>query len=349
MADLRSLVELVRAPAALSVPGDVLAGAAAAGRPLDCRVGGAVAASVCLYWAGMALNDYADRHLDIFERPERPLPSGRVRPETALALARGLTAAGLGIAGMTGGIRALAVTVPLAAAVWGYDLRWKDGPAGPAAMAAARALDVLNGAGLGGLRAAAPAAAVVGVHTVAVTVLSRQEVEGATRETATATALLAGAAASGALAMVCSARTYDRTADISALMAANSGPSSRRFAGWSSWLGLHEAHHGRHGVRSVPDSGQRYRPVIANPAKPHHRIVAAAMAADYTRRFGTALAAVTRDGHPATVRKAVGAGIMSLMPLQASLIASRGRLPAALPIAAAGPLARRLARRISPT
>jgi 4-hydroxybenzoate polyprenyltransferase len=236
----------------------------------------------------MALNDYADRYLDVFERPERPLPSGRVRPGTALALARGLTVAGLGVAGVSGGVRALAVTVPLAGAVWGYDLRWKDGPAGPAAMAAARALDVLNGAGFGGLRAAAPAAAVVGVHTVAVTVLSRREVDGAPRSTAGRTALLAGTAAGGALVAACSGR-------------------------------------------------------------PAQRVVAAAMSADYLRRFGGALAAVARDGRPETVRAAVGAGIMSLMPLQACLVAGRGRVPAALPIAAAGPLARRLARRISPT
>ena len=49
----------------------------------------------------------------------------------------------------------LAVAVPLAAAVWGYDLVWKDTAAGPAAMAAARSLDVLLGAGFGALRAAA--------------------------------------------------------------------------------------------------------------------------------------------------------------------------------------------------
>jgi len=39
MPSLRDLAELVRAPAALSVPGDVLAGAAAAGRS-DATAGG---------------------------------------------------------------------------------------------------------------------------------------------------------------------------------------------------------------------------------------------------------------------------------------------------------------------
>ena len=42
----------------------------------------------CLYWAGMAANDWADRELDAVERPERPIPSGRVAPRHALG-ARG--------------------------------------------------------------------------------------------------------------------------------------------------------------------------------------------------------------------------------------------------------------------
>ncbi|MFD0476850.1 UbiA family prenyltransferase [Nonomuraea thailandensis] len=145
MTALRDLLELVRAPAALSVPGDVAAGAAA-GRALGPRTAGLACSSVCLYWAGMAANDWADRHLDAAERPERPIPSGRVSPGTALGMAAGLTAAGLTIAGLTGGRRALAVAAPLAAAIWAYDLAAKNTRAGPLVMAACRGLDVLLGA-----------------------------------------------------------------------------------------------------------------------------------------------------------------------------------------------------------
>ncbi|MFD9740039.1 SCO3242 family prenyltransferase, partial [Umezawaea sp. NPDC059074] len=171
---MNALVELVRAPAALTVPGDSLVGAAVSGRPANA---GLAAASVCLYWAGMALNDYADRELDAVERPERPIPSGRVRPSTALALATGLTAAGLGLAALAGGRKALGVAVPLAATVWAYDLVLKDTPLGPVGMAAARALDVLLGAD--GVKRAVPAALTVGAHTLAITVLSRSEGSGA--------------------------------------------------------------------------------------------------------------------------------------------------------------------------
>ncbi|HEY0640042.1 MAG TPA: UbiA family prenyltransferase, partial [Pseudonocardiaceae bacterium] len=90
---LAAFVQLVRAPAALTVPGDTVAGAAAAGLRLGGRRLALPLASACLYWAGMALNDYADRELDATERPERPIPSGRVTPGEALALAGGLTGA----------------------------------------------------------------------------------------------------------------------------------------------------------------------------------------------------------------------------------------------------------------
>ncbi|MDV9201913.1 UbiA family prenyltransferase, partial [Streptomyces sp. Wh19] len=88
---LRTYAELVRAPAAITVPGDVVAGALAAGRPGIRRTTGLAASSVALYWAGMALNDWADRAEDATERPERPIPSGRLTPSAALATAIGLT------------------------------------------------------------------------------------------------------------------------------------------------------------------------------------------------------------------------------------------------------------------
>ncbi|MDX2842013.1 UbiA family prenyltransferase, partial [Streptomyces ipomoeae] len=189
---LADLVQLLRAPAALSVPGDVLAGAAAAGRPLSARTLGVMGSSVCFYWAGMALNDYADATVDAVERPERPVPSGRVPRRTALAVAGALTAGGLGLAAASGGRRSLLGALPLVGAVWAYDLKLKSTPAGPAAMASARALDVLAGALAAGrgsgsrtggtgaalLRGAVPAA-LVGAHTYTLTALSRHEISGA--------------------------------------------------------------------------------------------------------------------------------------------------------------------------
>lgn len=158
------------------------------------RAAAAVASSSCLYLAGMALNDWADREVDAIERPGRPIPSGRVSPRFALGLAGGLTVAGLATASMAGR-EALRVAAPLAATVWCYDLLGKQTVAGPAAMAAARTLDVLLGAGGRGA-GALPAAALVGAHTGLITTVSRSETTGATP--ALAGAALLGHAAIGA-------------------------------------------------------------------------------------------------------------------------------------------------------
>lgn len=284
--NVRAVVELVRAPAALSVPGDSLAGAAAAGWPFGGRSVALSASAVCLYWAGMALNDYADRELDRTERPERPIPSGRVSPRFALGLATGLTAAGVGIAGLAGGRGALRVAVPLAATVWAYDLALKNTPAGPVAMAAARTLDVLLGAG--GARRAVPAALTVGAHTLGITVLSRGEVHGA--DARVPRAALAGTVAITGAALL-----------------------GGRRPGWVS------------------------------------RITSLGFAAGYAGSVGPAQSAAVQDPSSGTVRRAVGAGILGFMPLQATLLAKNGSIRAALPIACAFPLARRLSRRVAAT
>lgn len=142
---LRAWAELLRVSALFTVPGDALAGAAASGVRPNRGTALAVGASLCLYEAGMALNDWADREEDAIERPHRPIPSGRITPNAALAAASGLTAAGLLLASRAGR-PALALSTAVAATVWAYDLRLKHTPAGPAAMGAARALDVLLGA-----------------------------------------------------------------------------------------------------------------------------------------------------------------------------------------------------------
>lgn len=180
---VRSLARLVRLPAALSVLGDSLTGAAAAGRLREPRTWALPLSSVFLYWAGMALNDYADRELDAVERPERPIPSGAVDPGEALAVASGLSVAGVGVAALAGGRRAALVASALAVTVWTYDLVLKPTRLSPVGMATARGLDVLLGAGDRPGCAVRPAVAMA-VHTLGVTALSRGEVHGTRSEVA---------------------------------------------------------------------------------------------------------------------------------------------------------------------
>jgi 4-hydroxybenzoate polyprenyltransferase len=277
---LRDLAELVRAPAALTVPGDVLAGAVAAGNGRPKQLIGLAASSVCVYWAGMALNDWADRAVDAVERPERPIPSGRVSPRLALGLASGLTVAGLGLAAVAGGRAALRTTSLLAATAWTYDLGAKNTPAGPVFMAAARSLDVLVGAGDRRRKAWAPALA-VGAHILGVTAMSRGEVHGSTP-----------LPARGALAA---------TSAISAGTVAGSG------------------------------------------------FATAALTGLFVRAVGPAQLSAAQEPSGPRLRQAVGAGIHGLVPLQAAWCARGGAPKLGAALVAALPLARALARKISPT
>ncbi len=50
----------------------------------------------CMTGAAMAINDYYDREIDAVNEPRRPIPSGRVTPGEAVALAAALSVVGLG-------------------------------------------------------------------------------------------------------------------------------------------------------------------------------------------------------------------------------------------------------------
>lgn len=188
---LTDLLELVRAPAVLTVVGDTAVGRSALPRPARPSPISAAAlsgASALLYSAGMALNDYADADLDARERPERPIPSGRVSRTQAGRLGVGLLVGGLACAG-TAGRSHLTSATGVAAAVLAYDLWAKETAAGPVFMALCRALDVQLGASGGHWRLWLPASLAMGAHTAAVTTLSRGEVVGAPRWAALAAAL----------------------------------------------------------------------------------------------------------------------------------------------------------------
>ncbi|MFC8593733.1 SCO3242 family prenyltransferase [Streptomyces atroolivaceus] len=325
-ARLRAWAELLRVSALVTVPGDALAGAAAAGRRPGRGTALAVGASLCLYEAGMALNDWADREEDAVDRPHRPIPSGRVTPGAALAAAAVLTGAGLALASRAGR-PALAVASGLAATVWAYDLRLKHTQLGPAAMATARTLDLMLGAtatvatmsaqaGRGGAAsptrsatapapsaapaapapsAALPAALALGAHTYAVTAVSRHEVQGGS--TAAPLAALAGVAGIGAAVL-----------------------------------------------RGRPAPGEPHRA----PA-PAVRLLLPAFAAAYLRTSAVPLLHAALNPSPPLTQRAVGGGIRAMIPLQAALAARAGAPLDGLAVMGLVPLARALARKVSAT
>ncbi|MCD7436785.1 UbiA family prenyltransferase [Streptomyces lincolnensis] len=308
----RAWAELLRLPALFTVPGDALAGAAATSGRANRRTLLAIGSSLCLYEAGMALNDWADRVEDAVERPHRPLPSGRVHPTAALAAACAFTGAGLSLAACAGR-PALTVAVPLAATVWAYDLSLKHTAAGPAAMAAARGLDLLLGAAAtatSGIRPALPSAAVLGAHTFAVTTVSRRETQGGS-PLAALSALTTTAALSGLL-------THP--------------PRSQ---------GSQEGQ-GSQGSLGTPGTP-------GTPGRSTSPAVAAVLTAAYASTVARPYFHATLNPSPPLTQRAVGAGIRAMIPLQCALSARSGAPVAALLTAALSPLAARFAKKVSVT
>lgn len=109
-----------------------------------------LASSACLYTAGMVWNDVFDCEVDRQERPERPIPSGRISVRSASILGASLLAGGVAAAAMAG-VQSLIVSAILVACILGYDGFVKSTPAGPVFMGACRFLNVMLGASAEGV------------------------------------------------------------------------------------------------------------------------------------------------------------------------------------------------------
>ncbi len=142
--------ELVRLPNVFTAPPDVVAGAAlvvaTVGTTVSVRsVAGLAVASALLYAGGTTLNDYFDADVDADERPERPIPSGRISRGSALAFGFGLLVAGVALAAAVAGAVAGAVAAGIASLVVAYDGYAKCTSIGFAVMGATRGANVLLG------------------------------------------------------------------------------------------------------------------------------------------------------------------------------------------------------------
>jgi 4-hydroxybenzoate polyprenyltransferase len=177
---VRGYLELLRPPNVVTAIADVLAGYAVAGRTNPRALPWLLAATVCLYAGGVVLNDFFDRQLDAVERPERPIPSGRVAAPRAAALGGALLAAGVVAAAQATGA-ALAVAAAIAALVVLYDARVKrHAIAGPVNMGLCRGLNLLLGVAAvpAALAGGWPIALISVVYIAAVTTVSRGDVHG---------------------------------------------------------------------------------------------------------------------------------------------------------------------------
>ncbi|MCE9553663.1 MAG: UbiA family prenyltransferase [Planctomycetes bacterium] len=168
MSQVRAYLQLLRFPTVFTAIADVLMGVAVAvASSHNLAVSGdlrgellallgpivaLIAASSCLYLAGMVLNDYFDRQQDAAERPTRPIPSGRVSPSTAAGLGAILLLAGVACslvaARLLSGWRPALIGVAIAGAVLAYDGLLKRTVIAPLAMGTCRGLNALLGMSL---------------------------------------------------------------------------------------------------------------------------------------------------------------------------------------------------------
>ena len=176
--------QLLRLPNLLTVPGDPIVGFLLAGGTVAYggwrRLLPAVAVSLLLYAAGLIQNDLAHLPEDARKRPERPLPSGAIRPRSAwfallaLVVAAMLVAVRIGLAASN-----LALGVVVLITLYNY-VTSRVRLLGPINMGLCRAVSVLLGAsaaaGWNGLTGPVPFAAMtIGLYVVAVTVIAMRE------------------------------------------------------------------------------------------------------------------------------------------------------------------------------
>ncbi len=187
MHGIRARFELVRIPAVFSAHADIVAGFLIAGggiREFPSFVA-LLAATTLLYSAGMALNDVFDADIDRRERPERPIPSGRVSRNEGLVIGMLCLIAGAAVAALAGWVSAV-IAVILAAAIIAYNAGFKSHSFfGPAVMGGCRYLNFALGLSLvPHLPALILLPAITGVYIFGVTVLSRDEASGGVISTA---------------------------------------------------------------------------------------------------------------------------------------------------------------------
>lgn len=182
------LARLLRLPNVFTAFADILLGTLVAGSWAICAGASLalLAASGCLYLAGMVWNDFFDYEEDKRDRPFRPLPSGQITRSTARWLGIVLLLGGLIFAGMAGirndGWNAwpLSIAVVLVGAILVYDAWLKRTPVGPIVMGSCRLLNVLLGLSLA-VVADVPwllrwhLAAIVGLYITGITWFARQE------------------------------------------------------------------------------------------------------------------------------------------------------------------------------
>lgn len=187
MAAIKPYLQLTRPANLLTALADILAGMAIAG--FSFQAGGTftllLLSTLGLYGGGVVLNDVFDAELDAVERPERPIPSGKVPLRYAALMGGSLLALGVLSArffSLTSGLIALSIAILVIL----YDRYAKHSKVfGPLVMGMCRGGNLLLGISV--LPAALAEYSWLGVVPIvyigAITMISQDEVHGGKRRT----------------------------------------------------------------------------------------------------------------------------------------------------------------------
>jgi 4-hydroxybenzoate polyprenyltransferase len=145
---IKNYLTLIRFPNLFTLPSNVFAGYFSTHTQNGIEINGIVLVtlvSACLYAAGVIFNDVADRQTDRYERPNRPIPSGKITQRNAILLALLLIIISITISCFIS-VATIIIVFVLIPSIFLYNFVLKNSSVGLAAMGATRVLNILLGA-----------------------------------------------------------------------------------------------------------------------------------------------------------------------------------------------------------
>lgn len=146
---IKDYLVLVRLPNLFTLPSNILVGMATVSSLAFTLTSFTqflllVTISVLLYCVGIVLNDLYDFDIDKKERPNRPLPSGKISRRSAIVLVAIFSTLAL-ILSLQVSFSTLVISSILFSVIFGYDKYLKNTHAGPFTIASARVMNILLG------------------------------------------------------------------------------------------------------------------------------------------------------------------------------------------------------------
>ena len=146
---IKDYLVLVRLPNLFTLPSNILVGMATVSSLAFTLTSFSqflllVTISVLLYCVGIVLNDLYDFDIDKKERPNRPLPSGKISRRSAIVLVAIFSTLAL-ILSLQVSFSTLVISSILFSVIFGYDKYLKNTYAGPFTIASARVMNILLG------------------------------------------------------------------------------------------------------------------------------------------------------------------------------------------------------------